>query len=362
MSSSNQIPRRIPALLSYLHPFRIVTNEELTDWVVTIEQVNQRTWDYETLHRVVGGIDVGLTSPYNLLVGFDGALALPPIPGLLAASRGVEFFNRVLGALLLGGIYCEAVNLDSVERGDILDWKFIRAYGRTSSFIGQFHNTVRMKMAPPIHAIELMNPRKVKLSELQKASARGFQLLSKVPELTPEFLLKGVTGLARKDWGNALSNLWIVIEQITSHLWSKEMLGVSFNHVPGRRDQLKDNRSWTAATKQEVLHQKGILTINTLGALFVARKSRNDLFHNGTHPDKEAAVAALHSIHGLLIAATQENELPLFSLNIDDHQISDPFQPPRTEKLNVAYWMDFPKLPGEDEISREEARSASEKV
>jgi hypothetical protein len=49
----------------------------------------------------------------------------------------------------------------------------------------------------------------------------GLGVFDSVPSLSGEFLLKGVSGIARRDWGAALTNLWIVIEQITSFLWDR---------------------------------------------------------------------------------------------------------------------------------------------
>jgi len=360
MPKPGSLPRRISALISYLHPFRIVQNEPANKWSVSIEEINRGTWDYIKLHEIVGGIDVGLAPPYHLVVGVDGALALPPIPELRSVTRSVEFFNRCLAAFLVGGIYCEAVSLDTVEIGSILDWKFIRAAGTSTSFVGQFHNTIRMRMASPLHAIYLHNPRALSFLDLTQASERGFAVLSNLPGVGPEFLLKGVTGLARRDWGSALSNLWVVIEQITSHLWTKYVVQqvIPGEPVPGRQDQLKDNRSWTAATKHELLYQKDRITIDTLRALTLVRKSRNDLLHQGAHPDQEAGMAAFEAIRGLISGAIGHSNLPLFSIKLADHMLSDPFQPiPREMALDVEYWMAIPKLPGEEEIEREEAQT-----
>jgi hypothetical protein len=122
------MPRRIPALITYLHPFYLIEGEGIEPWQVTIDDVNRAAWDYVKLHEVVGGLDVGLNAPYHLVLGRDGALALPPIPELREHQRVVEFFNRCLAALLLGGIYCEAITLDNLETGSILDWKYIRVH------------------------------------------------------------------------------------------------------------------------------------------------------------------------------------------------------------------------------------------
>ncbi|MGC1588326.1 MAG: hypothetical protein WA791_21900, partial [Rhodomicrobium sp.] len=112
----NLAKRRVPALISYLSPFRIVEKDDAPEpWSATIEQVNRQSWDYVALHEVIGGVDVGLKSPYHMVVARDGALALPPLPELRSDQAAVEFFNRCLAALLLGGVYCEAINLDGLD-------------------------------------------------------------------------------------------------------------------------------------------------------------------------------------------------------------------------------------------------------
>ena len=63
-------------------------------------------------------------------------------------------------------------------------------------------------------------------------------------------------GIARRDWNSGLSNLWIVIEQIVSHIWDQEIIeqAVIAGAPKSRRDQLNDNRTWTVAVKLEMLH------------------------------------------------------------------------------------------------------------
>lgn len=356
------LPRRIPALLTYLNPFRLIQATPSDEWTPTIEEINSGTWDRVKLHEIIGGIDVGLPPPYHMAVCFDGALALPPIPELRAADKAVEFFNRCLGALLLGGIYCEAVTLDHVEVGYILDWKYVRETGQGKSFVNQFHLTARRAMAPPIHAIELLNPRKLDLRDLSKSAEIGIQILSQISELNPGFLLKGTTSLARHDWGAALANLWVVVEELTSHLWKKRVLLPASSSnilIPGRQDQLQDNRTWTTSAKHELLHQIGLLSPEIMLDLQPARKARNNLVHQGISPDNKSATAAFNAIKGLFGLCT-DVDIPLFKLDLDDHSLSDPFQPRAyNEPLEPKYWMAIPKLPGEEEIEREEVAMRS---
>ena len=202
-----EFPRRVPAMITYLAPFRLVEGEQLDPWDATIEQVNTGGWDYVKLHEVAGGIDVGLASPYHMLVGRDGALALPPIPELRSDQTVVEFFNRCLAALLLAGVYVEAVTLDHLEFGSVIDWKYIRVRTQGRAAANRFHFLARMRMAPAIDAIALLQPRRVSFGELRSAMADGLAALASVPKLSGEYLLKGVSGIARRDWGLALAHL-----------------------------------------------------------------------------------------------------------------------------------------------------------
>ena len=74
-----------------------------------------------------------------MLIGRDGALALPPIPELRSDQRVVEFFNRCLAALLLAGVYVEAVTLDHLEFGSVIDWKYIRVETQGRAAANRFH-------------------------------------------------------------------------------------------------------------------------------------------------------------------------------------------------------------------------------
>lgn len=187
----------------------------------------------------------------------------------------------------------------------------------------------------------------------------GLAALADVPSLSGEFLLKGVSGIARRDWGAALNNLWIVVEQLTEFLWDIKVLQKISNDekITGRIEQLKDTRTWTAAARQELLFQKGVFDFMLLQHLYAARRSRNELMHRGTHPSEAGARAAYLALIGLLRIALDGRSVPLFDLNLDDHSLSDPFKPIERGPLNPTLWMPIPKLPGEEELEREEAKA-----
>ena len=347
-------------MVAFLAPFRIIDGTDSPTWAVSIDEINQRRWNYVALHELVGGLDVGLPAPYHMVVCRDGALGLPAIQGLRSDQQAVEFFNRCLAALLIGGVYSEALTLDGLDFGSIIDWKYLRVHTAASSATNRFHNLVRLRHASPYEAISLTGARPVAFDDLSAALSAGRSVLGALPELSPEFLLKGVTGIARRDWGAALANLWIVVEQITSNLWVRRVLTPAKGGagIGGRSDQLSDPRTWTTAVRHELLHQIGVLPHETLARLSTARKARNGLAHEGKHPPATAAQSAYQAVLNLMTIAAAGLTVPLLNLDLDNHTLSDPFAPPKPMNLEPTHWMEIPKLPGEEELEKLEANRA----
>jgi hypothetical protein len=201
--------------------------------------------------------------------------------------------------------------------------------------------------------------RSISVDEISKAMFTGRSILDAVPELSGEFLLKGVTGIARRDWGAALSNLWIVIEQITSNIWTRRILSSSQESeiIAGRLDQLSDTRTWTAAARQELLYQIGAISSETLSTLSIARKARNALAHRGKHPNEKDAQSAYQSTMSILQSAVADLSIPLKELDLNNHILSDPFLPKEPLQIEPTHWMEIPKLPGEAELERLESQT-----
>ena len=151
--------RRTPCLVTFLHPFRIVDGPDSPEWQVSLDEINAANWDYVALHEIVGGIGVGLESPYHMIVCRDGGLALPLIPELQTDQAAVENYNRILAAILLGGIYCEEITSDGLDFGSILDWKYVRVLSCAFATSNRFHFLLRGQHASAVEAIALEEPR-----------------------------------------------------------------------------------------------------------------------------------------------------------------------------------------------------------
>lgn len=349
--------RRVPCLITYLSPFALIASRGEPGWIAELHQINERSWDYVGLHRNVTGVDVGLPAPYHMLIGTDGALALPPVPQLGTTELAVDFFNRYLAAILIGGIYCEAITPDCIDLGYVLDWKYIRSMRCGLAAPNQFHERVRRLQAAPLEAIRLMNPRRIDADDVVQALKVGTDILQRAHPLRADFLLKGVTAFARRDWTTALANLWIVIEQLLSSLWQRFVVtpSLAMDQSRARKDQLNDSRTWTSSARIEMLYQKDVISLDTVGLLSKARRARNDLSHAGSPATEDVATSAYDSSKHLLAKILDDETAPLFRLDLRDHTLSDPFGPPMLEG-NPTHWMPIQWLPGELELSQAEAR------
>jgi len=110
------------------------------------------------------------------------------------------------------------------------------------------------------------------------------------------------------------------------------------------------------SARLELLYQKRLLPLETFKQLSAARKARNDLSHEGKHPSVDDAQSAYAGVCSLLSLALNGGRPPLFDLNLSDHSLSDPFAPPRPIKGEPEFWMEIPKLPGEQELELAEAK------
>ncbi|MCL4677199.1 MAG: hypothetical protein KJ017_01240 [Alphaproteobacteria bacterium] len=349
--------RRVPCMVAFLHPFRIVEAKDKKPWQSSLQEVNTRSWDYVALHEVIGGVDVGLPAPYHMLVCRDGGVAIPPIPELRGEKEAVAFFNKCFASLVLGGVYCEAIGVDGLDFGSVIDWKFVRVHSASLSATNRFHSLIRLKQASAFEAIALESPRTLTFELLERALLKGRSILESIPELGGEIFLRGITSYARRDWSAALANLWISIEQITSHIWKRDVIEPARKNkvVSGRVKQLSDYRTWTISARHELLLQIGSIDSRTFSTVSLARKARNTLAHEGRSPDEKAAEAVLASVRELLLAATKRSDIEFLNMNLSDHTLSDPFEPRKMEMLEPKYWMPIPKLPNEEELEKLEA-------
>ncbi|WP_292993319.1 hypothetical protein [Nitrosomonas sp.] len=247
-----------------------------------------------------------------MLLCYDGGLAIPRTAAFSNKENATEFFNSALCNLFLGGVLCCAVDTRDVVWGTIHKKQFLWPVDFGESVSSQLHAQLRTRVGGGLNTIQLSNPKILPLSKFRDAFSKGAQVTGSVPSLSPKFFLHGVTELRNRNWSSALSNFWIVIEQLTDHLWHDTFLSDAQYHpktdIAKRKRALKeDNRTWSTSVKQELLYQNGLISEETLADIFPARQARNGLVHGGKDVSSESAISACEGAIKLLqrCAATQ---------------------------------------------------------
>lgn len=287
------------AIVASPRPFRLVLKNKKENWSPTLLEIENATYDYVRLHRISTSIDIGLPDPYCLYVAFDGSLILPALPEFLPLEKAAVAFNRLLGELLLGGVYSESLNPADLDDCIVYNTGYFRSLGRTRSLDGEARMALRAKCAAPLQGIMLLNPERFTAWEFHGALKNGRLISKTIPNFSPEFLLHGITAFIVGDLAGCLISSWVCIEQILFHLWQRHVILSSSDAetvISGRGEFLKDYRTWTSASQIELLYQKGIIEASLYALLNQGRKARNSLVHRGEIPSRPSAEAALDGV------------------------------------------------------------------
>ena len=302
----------VPVIIGNCAPFRLVLRDD-DEWAPTLEQINNKTYDYLKLCRPSGSIDIGI-EPFSLIIGFDGSLILPALQEFIDRRAVLTKFNKTLGKMLLGGIYSEAIKPMDISLGSMHTGSgYIRHHGTGIGLRSGFHRDLREGYGGAIDTMELRYPRRVQIKELINAYYRGARHFAKLGRYSPSLLLNGVSSYVNQEWQQALIFLWTAVEQVVELIWEKLIIGSSreeteIEQIKHRSQFLRDYRSWTKAVKLELLYQKQCLPISDYKLLSQARKARNEFAHRGLLVTKEDASSALDSLFHLISLIITEHK------------------------------------------------------
>jgi len=339
-------------VIAYLSPFCLILNHE-DSWSCSLKEVNERSYDYVKLNKLAGRLDIGLKPPFHMLLGFDGSMVVPALKDFRDPQDAASCFNRVLGRLLMGGVFSEAVTVNDLQMGSLLPTGYVRVSSNSQSFSTELHTALRYSMGNPTQTMQLLNPRQHRVPELREAYNKGAAACDGLAEFLPSFLVNGYSHVRRRAWGEAVADLWIGIEQVTSHVWETRIIKdprtaeVDFKE---RRDILHDSRVWTVAVILEILFQREVLDEATYRLLSRARRARNSLAHRGVLPAREHAFNALEGLLRLISLAKNPGNPEVYADLKDtlDRELEAESNRPRQYKTEeVIAWLPIPPLPGD---------------
>lgn len=355
----------IPGYIASPLPFRLIKRSVKDEWNPNIDNINSHTYDYVRLHRISGTIDIGLPKPFTLAVTFDGSFILPAIEKYAEVAVAVDEFNNFFGCLLLGGVFTQAVDATFLQKCVAYkNYYFETVHAPLNSFV-DLKNNFRHKHSSVKDNIILMDCESVLLNEVVSAYKVGQQILNKVVNLSPSFLIKGMSTYINNSFAESLVNNWLSIEQILDNIWQTRIVRSQTSHsINGRQDFLKDNRTWTTAAKTELFFQKNLINEALYNQISKARKARNNFVHTGVNPSKIEAETAFNLLFSLLsLVVSDFSEQDIFIELISKYKGIDPikrnFYDKKPDKFKIddnTYWLDspIPPIPGDEKWKNEE--------
>ena len=113
-------------------------------------------------------------------------------------------------------------------------------------------------------------------------------------------------------WNNTLLLGWAFIEILIDKVWKKTILAAVSNTEEKRRERLKDNRTYSASVKTEILYVNNVIELDTYNGLNGLRSIRNSLIHEG-HAILEPEVSAIFELMKSLVKTVTGLEPKLFN-------------------------------------------------
>lgn len=312
----SEIPSYDPAWITFLFEPLLIISKDKDDFVVTSDEVNTNLYDTRILSKFVAKLkDYNENSQLDILVTFDGSIMLPVDENYNTPEKAVNKFNEIIGALFLGGFLVKPIDLTKLHQGCIIE-----NGGSNFSYIPSPNNDFRNKSASITERIKAHYPNHVQVEEFTEAYNFGMSIINKV-NFSPIFLALGYHYLNQGKIAESLSNLWIVIEQLTDFLYQSK-IDTSIAKVLNRALPKNIN----IKTKHDVLHETKIISENIFQVLLKNRSDRNNLLHKGTLPNRENVIKLWIILLDLLGVAIdtkleklQKNSKMVLNINLDSH-------------------------------------------
>lgn len=281
---TSSVPSYNPAWMAFLNPYTAVLHNAESKLDISLDQINANSYDGNKLSEAVATLPLNSAEHIHALISYDGAIAIPMNADYPTGEKALEGINRMMCAILLGGIHAEVISPEGLVCGSLHNESCLFSY--TPSLHTRLqHNAASMQE----RLIPLMHPRVLYVSDLREAYFHGLSVIDAISNFSPFFLLHGYSAMVYQNRSDALNSLWIAIEQITCNLWENDFLSALTSQPPHVRDRFaelkREKKLDRISAKHELLNLSKVITDDCFAALSSARKIRNELVHEGLVPD-----------------------------------------------------------------------------
>ncbi|MCG3668582.1 hypothetical protein L5F24_11300 [Aliarcobacter butzleri] len=278
-----------PTWIIFLFEPLVIISDKKDDFIVTLDEINSNIYDTRKLSTFVTKLKNSDEScSFDILVTYDGSLTLPINENYNTPEKAINKFNEIIGALFLGGILVKPIDITGLYKGCIIE-----GGGSNFCYNPSINSDFRNKSQTITERIKVSHPNYIQIKEFTEAYNFGISIINKV-NFSPIFLALGYHYLNQGKIAESLSNLWIVIEQLTDFLYQykidKNTLKLLKRVLPKSNIEIKHT----------ILHETQVINEQTFQILIKNRKDRNKLLHEGIIPNRENVILLWDTLINLL--------------------------------------------------------------
>ncbi len=312
----SDIPSYNPAWITFLFEPLVIISKSKDDFTVTLDDINSNIYDTKILSKFVAKLKNSDENCHlDILITFDGSITLPNDENYNTPEKAINKFNEIIGALFLGGILVKPIDFTKLQQGCIIE-----GGGSNFSYTPSINTNFRHKNQSITERIKAHHLNHIQIEEFVEAYNVGISISNKI-NFSTIFLALGYHYLKQGKIAESLSNLWIVIEQLTDFLYQNK-IDTSIAKILKRVLP----RSINISTKHIVLHEAEVISENIFQVLNKNRKARNNLLHDGITPKRDDVLKLWSTLLDLLEVAVnekliklQDNSKAVLSRNSDVH-------------------------------------------
>lgn len=344
---------RFPCVLAAPRNFHLFVQDHEDAWSPTLDEINAGTYDPLKLKRVSFYLDVGLPHGNPMAFAFDGSMIIPRNPHLRSADDAIDEFNRVVGAMVLGGLRLHQVASSHLAFGSLYATGYFR-YEQPHGLVPTLHQAWGEACAGGYLSIDLLDPVRITKADVEAAFASGRPVLEAAHRMDPSTLVMALSYHVATEYRNSLVYSWLIVEQLIGQIWDEVFIPQRTANFQERIGQLQTSAR-TAAVRIEFLAEAGLIGRKLYRYLQRARNARNELIHKGAKPTQGDSYFSLVALAQLLELVCTEGGGQFQAKSILEGLGRQGGRQPRQGVMRaeeadwskVGYWRPVKPIPGE---------------
>lgn len=262
----------------------------------------QKTWGrivHDFPHRSIckvirDGNKIDLESNSKVYISIDGLIATELPDCAVTEEEALIILSSHLTTFLttinLGGLYFSPISEKNIAHIELKDGAISQISGGGDSYSAismerAFHRYVIPYHLgkPPLIEFNWVGMRIKNSGDVKACFELGKRISERLNFQYTEITLslEAYKNYTVHKWNNTLLLGWAFLEILIDRIWKKFVLEEVKSTEKNRKTRLKDNRTYSAAVKTELLYANGIIILETYNNLNTLRQIRNSLIHSG---------------------------------------------------------------------------------